>query len=272
MLVPIAPAAIPFVEQRNPDVVQATGERINTRQLKFRSGTEAVLRPLYEVNLAELGGLLLRLGRELGTALPEGSSGIVEGPVREVVVPLPEPPDRNGWMTVRLTRLVFPPFCCDCGAATDQVQEFQGHATLLRLGRFFNMESGEFARFLVPVCRDCQKENSARMRAAVFKGIAIGLAVPLLVAVVLAVVAKELNVLWVFIPLGFIGGLIGMGVGRAAGKTQSQPVKLERYSSSKGTIAIRFRWRAYGERLLAFLEAQEEFRSEALPRRTRVVN
>jgi hypothetical protein len=272
MLLPIAPRALPFVEQRSDEVVQATGERINTRQLKFRSGTEAVLRPLYEVNLAELGGLLLRLGRPLGTKLPEGMVVPLDEAVREALVPLPEPPDRNGWITIRLTQLVFPPFCCDCGASTEQVQEFHGHAALLRLGRFFNLESGEFARFLVPVCPDCQKENNARFRLAVFKGVAIGLAIPLLISVALALIAREINVLWMFLPLGMVGGLIALAVGRTIGKDRSQPVKLERYSSSKGTVAIRFRWRAYGERLLAFLDAQDELRGDGLPGRVGVAN
>jgi hypothetical protein len=75
-----------------------------------------------------------------------------------------------------------------------------------------------------------------------------------------------------FLPLGMVGGLIGLAVGRSIGKDRSQPVKLERYSSSKGTVAIRFRWRAYGERLLTFLDAQEELRGEGLPGRVGVAN
>jgi len=273
MLLPVSSAAIPFVEQRGEENVQATGERVNTRQLKFKSGTEAALRPLYEVNLADLGGLLLRLGRVLGLTLPEGLALPADEPVRAIPVPSPDPPDRNGWITVRLTRLVFPPFCCDCGRATDQVKEFIGHAALLRLGRYLTLESGESARFHVPLCGDCQQETGARFRRIVFKGVVVGLVIGLLLTAALTLLFRDADFLWILaFPLGLLGGLHGLGIGRRVAKEKTQPVRLERYSPSRGTIAIRFRWRAYGERLFAYLEAQEELHGEALPGRAVVGN
>jgi hypothetical protein len=267
LLLPVSPAAIPFVELRQHDDVTARGDRVKTRRLKFKSGTEAVLTPLYEVNLLELGALLLQLGRVLGTSLPDGSA--LELPAVVATGPhLPAQLGRNGWIMARLTRLEFPPFCCDCGAATNAGQEFHGHALAFH---FFGMkvERGEFASFWIPVCEPCQAENQRVYWRAVWKGLGFGLGVPLLICVGLALLAGEAAVLFAFIPLGLIGGLIGLLIGRSAGKRASAPVQLERYSPSKGTVAIRFRWGEYGTRLLAYLEAQEDLRAGPSPLRPR---
>jgi hypothetical protein len=78
--------------------------------------------------------------------------------------------------------------------------------------------------------------------------------VAVLIGTVIALMIREpLAVVCFMIPLG----ALGFGAGAAAGKRGGAPVELERYSASRGTIAIRFRWRAYGDRLVAYLESQE---------------
>src|SRR5262245_56574300 len=36
-------------------------------------------------------------------------------------------PDKDGWITLNVSRLVFPPWCCDCGAPTLTKQPFRVH-------------------------------------------------------------------------------------------------------------------------------------------------
>lgn len=267
MLLPVATAAIPYVEVRRDGALQATGERVHTTQLRFKSGTEARLKPLYEVVIADLGSLLLELGRRLGAALPDTARASLDFPVQEAPTLPMAAVAPDGWMTVRLTRLVFPPFCCDCGAPTDRLQEFRGHSVVLRLGRFGQLAGGEFARFQIPVCRTCHRENRKAQRYAFLKGLGFGLAAPLLVCLALWVVTNNARVLLMFPPLAFLGSLIGMTIGQAVGKRNAAPVQLQRYSPSQGTIAIRFRWPEYGERVLAFMEVQDAVPGYALTAR-----
>jgi hypothetical protein len=257
MLLPVVPAAIPAVELREDEAVRATGERVKARQLRFKSGTEAVLQPLYEVPLGELGFLLLQLGHALGGDLPAGAAGPRASPMGEAVLGPAAKIGRDGWITVRLTRLAFPPFCCDCGAPTNQVQEFYGHTRLLRLGRFLNIEGGEFAACWIPVCESCQGENRRRYRRAILRGIGLGVGLPFVGSAALALALQEAVFLLAFIPVEVIGGLIGLAIGGTVGKRKTPPVHLERYQPAQGTIAIRFRWPEYGERLVAFLQTRE---------------
>jgi hypothetical protein len=257
MLLPVSPPGIPFVEARVEGALQATGDSVRTKQFRFRSGTEARMKPLYEVKLDELGALLLRLGRALGEDLPRAAAAALEYPVAEKpVVPLATV-GADGWVTVRLTRLVFPPFCCDCGAPTNQAQEFRGYAMTLRFGSLFHLEGGEFTRRKVPLCRTCQAEMRRAARTGALKGLGIGLGLAVLATLILWATSHKVQVFWMLLPLGLTGSLAGSAIGQAVGRRNAAPVQLRNFSSSKGTIAIRFRWPEYGERLLAFMEIQD---------------
>jgi hypothetical protein len=266
LLLPVAPEAVPFVEVREDGTPCAAGQRIKTKQLRFKSAGEAALAALYEVHVGELGKLLLRLGRELGAALPANSAMHLTTPGEaSSAAAAPAVMDKNGWITARLTRLVFPPFCCDCGAATDQYLEFRGYGRLLRLGRSFTIESNQFATLGVPVCRACQRDNWWKYYKTSLAGLGLGLAVPLVIILALYLAAGLVMPIWmVIVTIGF-GAMIGGLVGELVGRRLAAPVKLERYAPSQGTIAIRFRWPAYGERLLAFIHAQEGTWSETIP-------
>jgi hypothetical protein len=265
MLLPVAPEAVPFVEVRDDGSVRATGRQVKTKQLRFKSATEASLHAFYEVYPAELGTLLLRLGRVLGTTLPAVSATPPLEPATAAPVEAgPAVMDADGWITARLTRLVFPPFCCDCGAATDQVQEFRGYVRLLRLGRFLTFDGGEFAALVVPVCRACRRDNSWRHMKASLVGIGLGVAVPLLIGLVLHLATGRAVPLFPLLLGVGLGLPVGVVIGGLVGQRLAAPVKLERYSPSRGTIALRFRWPAYGERLVAFLQVQEHVPAEAV--------
>jgi hypothetical protein len=253
MLLPVAPRAVPFVEARVDGTLQATGDRVHSRQFRFRSATEARLRPLYEVNLPELGGLLLQLGRALGQTLPDVPAAALEYPALEKAAAAPPAAvGADGWLTVRLTRLACPPFCCDCGAPTDQLQGFSVLGGLMQ-----QSEGGEHSRVRVPVCEACQAENRWAARRTTLKGLGVGLGIVLLAVLALWAATNNVAVLWTLIPLGLFGALAGLSIGQIVGQRSAAPVKLQRYSPTKGTIAIRFRWPEYGERVLAFMEIQE---------------
>ena len=82
----------------------------------------------------------------------------------------------------------------------------------------------------------------------------------------------QATVLFVFPFLGFLCGLIGVTIGQVIGRRHAAPVQLERYSPSEGTIAIRFYWPDYGERLLAYMELQEAIPAQALAGRMSAVH
>ncbi len=270
VLVPVAAAAVPFVEARRHGFRVESGPRIRTPQLRFPSRTEALLRPLYEVPLLELGKLLLQLGRALGASLPETflepAAEAEPAPGR----PVPAEALSDGWLTVRLTRLVFPPFCCDCGVPTERQQDFRGFATALRLGPC-RIEGGEMATFRVPVCPACQKENQRVYEKSVFKGLVLGFAIPFGAALVLCLYLRNFAWLARLIALYVAGILVGVGIGVSRGRRRAHPVQLRDYAPGAGTIAIRFRWPEYGERLLIFLREQEEHPVEVITGRAAAV-
>jgi len=71
VLLPVRADAVPFVELYKRGTLQARGEAIKTRQLRFQGCDHALLRSLYVVKTAELAELLLYFGYTLGAALPE---------------------------------------------------------------------------------------------------------------------------------------------------------------------------------------------------------
>jgi|GEM_PF-6597945 len=66
-------------------------------------------------------------------------------------------PDDEGWITLNVTDLLFPPWCCDCGAPTLDRQPFRvQHMT-------------GFADVLVPVCETCQTAFRHSYRRALWR-------------------------------------------------------------------------------------------------------
>jgi hypothetical protein len=253
VLLPVWQKARPFVEVYRNGILQGAAP-VNTRQLRFKASGEAVLSPLYEVSLLELAGFLLELGRTLAAPLPDFSPVAPAATDREEAAAQPAAAvEDGGWIMVRLTRLVFPPFCCNCGIETDEVQEVRGYSRVLSIGKLFRIDGVEHACLAVPVCRDCRRESQTRHFRAVQRVALIGFLVAVLIGLGIALWFRDPAAIACFIfPLALLG--IGLGI---AGKRAQAPVELERYSASRGTIAVRFRWREYGERLVKFLETQE---------------
>src|SRR5207253_2563265 len=166
---------------------------------------EAIFKNLYRVRPDELSWLLLQLGRSLTlsssppkevprqthyqgnfrTDQPAEHSG-----VEAMESSPPAMREKDGWITVSLTRLVLPPWCCNCGAPTMSTQAFHGFTRLLRLGRFSNLEGAERVAIHVPVCRACQGDTRRRYRKSFwttfFKVLGMGVSGGFLLGTVIA--------------------------------------------------------------------------------------
>ena len=66
-------------------------------------------------------------------------------------------PDEDGWMTLPVTDLVFPPWCSECGAPTLERQPFRAH------------HATGYALILIPVCEPCQKAIRQNYRRVFWK-------------------------------------------------------------------------------------------------------
>jgi hypothetical protein len=269
-ILPVYPAAVPHVGARREGVfLFAQGIEVQTRQFRFRSANEAELRAWYEVRADELAALLLRLARTLGTALPQRAVTVQE--LRDTASRLAPAAtlDEQGWLVASLTRLTFPPLCCGCGRAADACQHFAAHKPFLRLGRFLNMESGQFAWVSVPICQACHEASRVQYRKWVFNRVKFAFAGPLFVGLLIAplVVFRDPGA-WCAIELLILsivslpGALIAYVLARMAGKRRLAPVRVERYSPAQGTVAIRFRRPGYAEQVLAATTAADTRGSE----------
>ncbi len=257
LTLPVAPEAVRFVEFRRHGATVAFGAAVRGRQWQFNSGDEVVLPARYEVAAGDLGQLLLQLGRRLGRELPRGApphAAERTASLDEVRVT----PDRAGWITVPLTRLSFPPVCCDCGERTDATLRVGVEATGDRLLGLFAQQVRPL-ELGVPVCAACQ----ARLRQNVHRGGVRGMAFGAAVLAVLGLIGAlavgpgggQLGAV-LALDLGFaaVGGLVGFLLGTSA--AHRPPVELCRYSPSRGTVAVRFRNLDYTALVLETMQAK----------------
>jgi len=253
-VLPINGAALHLVELRGGDHVVARGGEVNSRQFRFRSGAEAEIAMLYEVCAAPLGQLLLTLGRRLGRPvipqLDESAEAVIE-------VEVVEDREAGGWATVPLTRVTFPPFCCDCGSPTSTRKPFAAFPPLFRLGRW-TMTGANPVWVSIPYCARCQRGNRERYWRLFARGFFSGLALAVLATVAACALCGIRN------PAGIIacGGLwmlaglfLGYALGRHAGKRVATVVELKDYSPRCRTISMRFRWRTYADAVLTATHA-----------------
>lgn len=252
-VLPVRASAVSLVELRVGELVTARGKDIRTRLLRFRSGSEVEFGLLYEVAGAELGKLLLALGRAFGHSSPaepdDHTAVLVEDDlqIRE---------EAGNWVTVPLTRIAFPPLCCDCGDRTSARKEFPAYPPLFRIGRL-TLTSADPAWIHVPYCVPCRKANRRRYRKLFGRGVATGLALGILAAVPTcsllggnAPAMMMCSCIW--LAPGF---LLGVLLGRSAGRRVSSPVELKDYSPRRRTVAIRFRWREYADEMLTAMNS-----------------
>jgi hypothetical protein len=254
LTLPVASGAIPFVELRRDDSPIANGSQVNARQWQFIASDTVVMPARYEVMAGELGELLLALGRRLGRQLPKGMppSEAYDTPKLDEI---PAPPDTAGWITVHLTRLVFPPHCCECGERTGRTMNFHVESGWDTLVDFF-VRSNNPLEVAIPVCEACQE----RIRYRQHRGGMVGMRTGAFLACGLATLLA-LSEGWRDGSLLFVVGLGALAVGGLAGfilgtlMSKRFPAELCRYSPSRGTLALRFRHPEYAARVLAAMRA-----------------
>jgi hypothetical protein len=254
VLLPIHPAAVPFIEAFVGGQPVSQGKQVKTKPFTVRSPTQAVLHALYLAPITEAGGLLLRLGRTIGERLPDGSRA---EDALSAAAARPGPPiiiAPNGWVTIHLTRVVFPPFCCDCGRRTEQVQEFRGYTAWLRTSSTVLLETNPYVRVAVPVCGSCQLENRLGQSRAMWRGMGIAALTGLVPCLLIALVWRQPGFLVLGFGVAFLTALIGGAIGSTRGRNQHRPVEVQRYSARDGTVALRFQRREFAEAVMEVMD------------------
>ncbi|HEY1378680.1 MAG TPA: hypothetical protein VGF55_17910 [Gemmataceae bacterium] len=205
------------------NVTARPAAEVKTKPLVGSVEGQVALADLYEVKLAELGELLLHLGRQLG----DGRMVLANGAAADPAHAPPATAQPGGWLRVRLTRLPFPPVCVGCGLVTrDAIPH--------------TLDPTHAVRIDVPLCQTCQADRNGRRRRAVLIGLGVG-AAPGLLAVLLAAPfldAEDLFILGaLLIPVGVVLGLVGGFVGREL----VGPARFKDYAAAAGTVSMRLR-------------------------------
>lgn len=260
LTLPVAAEAVPFVVLRRDDTPLAHGAEVKAMQWQLLGTDTLILPARYEVRAEELGELLLLLGRRLGRELPKGA------PPREAYVlsgreEIPNAPDGAGWITVHLTRLAFPPRCCDCGERTERSMPFAIASSGDKWMSLF-MSGGQPLEVAIPVCDACQQRLRERQHRGELRGMQVGSLLFCGLGLLLA-----WNEGWqdrallgvVAIAALAVGGLIGFLCGTFAARRL--PAELSRYSPSRGTLRLRFRHPEYAAQVLAAMRTQANERS-----------
>jgi hypothetical protein len=254
LTLPAAPEAVPFVEFRRRGATVAFGAEVRGRQWQFNSGDEVVLPARYEVVAGDLGQLLLQLGRRLGRELPRGAPPHAA----EMVASLDEvrmTPDRWGWLTVPLTRLAFPPVCCDCGERTDATLRLAVEATGDRFMGIL-VQQVRPLELAVPVCPVCQARLRQNLHRGGVRGMAAGATVLLGMGALVGLQGgADPGTVFAFgLGSAAVGGIVGFLLGTSA--SRRPPAELCRYSPSRGTVAVRFRNPEYAALVLETMQAK----------------
>jgi hypothetical protein len=255
LTLPVASEVAPFVELRRDDTPIAHGVQVKARQWSFVASNTVVLPARYEVRAGELGELLLLLGRRLGRQLPKGTPP-AEAYETRGLDEVPAAPDAGGWITVHLTRLAFPPHCCDCGKWTNRTMNFSlaeswdtAMSTLAPEGQSLDVP--------IPVCEVCQQRLRDRQHRGGMFGMQAGAFIFCGLATLLALGQgwRDVSLLLVIGLVALaVGGLLGFILGTLLSK--QLPAELSRYSPGRGTLALRFRHPEYAARVLAAMRAQ----------------
>jgi hypothetical protein len=252
MILPVSTSAVPYVELLEHGIVLAQGAQVRRGTVRFPSGDRVVLTGSYEIESTVLGGLLLHLGRTLGTKPLEGWAPPEAFPAE---APAGAGATADGWISLRLTNLSFPPACCGCGQTPDKTLPVIAHGAnhhLIALLSLGHVHAGYLAMSL-PVCKACLQDNRRRGWRLRCWSVAAGLLFAVLVSFSLYPVLDEVGRVAIFIPACIFGPLLGFGLGEILVDRRCSPVTGARYSKRRNNVRLRFRNQDYAALLARHL-------------------
>jgi len=159
-------------------------------------------------------------------------------------------PDADGWITLPVTDLLFPPWCCDCGAPTLDRQPFRTH------------HNTGVAFILIPVCQTCQQAFRQKYRRVFWRPLAMVLlvvaAIGFAVGTIPALTGRDpqsFPILPILCAVGLVLVCLPVAwlvIRRRALQTVPPPVQLRRYIRER-QVTFRFRRPDYTADYLSYL-------------------
>jgi hypothetical protein len=252
LILPVSPDAVPYIELRRHEFPVAHGLQVKVPQFRMTAPDQVMLAARYELAASDLGDLLLRLGGRLGRRLPGSTPAPEVVPAGDLALNEVAEPDRDGWYTIPLGRLRFPPRCCDCHQPTDA-----GLHLPLGDGDIAGRLTGtaRWAELTIPICKDCQAVMRRAHHRSGSRGLNVGAVLGPISLVGFVMTQGEhrpVSLALAGLAGAAIGGLIGFLIGN--GLTRPLPVRFRRYRPDKATLQVHFRDPHYADLVLAALD------------------
>jgi tRNA A-37 threonylcarbamoyl transferase component Bud32 len=151
----------------------------------------------------------------------------------------------DGWISVQLTCLRFPPMCSDCGAATTNT---------------LTWNFAHVGRFPFPLCNICKTRFQRRRRKGILIGMGLVEVLVLIHCLFFLLTTGDITreqVLKFHFGLGIIF-LLPFVFFAYTVAARTAPVKIRRYSPVDGTVEVRFGSAEYAETFVASIRAWEK--------------
>jgi hypothetical protein len=226
VILPVNPAVPLAASGEDGDVVALWAAEVKAKPIESCAEGQVALRDLYEVRLADIGDLLLHLGRRLDQhGMGAASAGSAPRPPNALPVATA---DADGRWKVRLTQLPLPPVCFGCGSVTSEAVNQA-------------VDASNPVSVAVPFCGTCQGTARSRRWGSVFAGAGVGLALALAFGALIGAGQGLGLILLVAVFLAFPLVIGGAAIGGVIGRVRSQPVRFSDYSAGTGTVVMRLR-------------------------------
>ena len=204
VVLPVDPARLESIEQRQGTTVLARGKAARVRGWTWLADDEVKLGGEFEIRSGDLVDLLRLLAQRLGDA-----------PLPTTTAP-PVALDLRGWFVVPVNALRLPQCCAGCTGPRDRVLV----EPILARGEW--RATPEHPRLVVPLCEKCHRAISTRQRLGGLVGALVGLALGFPWGLIVAA------------PLLIVGSVVGFLWSRRL------PVRLRRYSPTRGVVSVSF--------------------------------